>query len=135
MRAVIPKSSGRISLQGLLHGSLAAALVLASGLLVACGSSGGSSASSKAEVKQTCKQIEAVLSDGPEPGADPVGHAQAQIRPLRQLHTTDAKLAGAITGLASASQKFSASNGSGSAKSAMSAATSTIKTLCSGIEL
>ncbi len=37
--------------------------------------------------KQTCKQVEAVLSDGPDPEADPVGYAQAQILPLREIHT------------------------------------------------
>jgi predicted Zn-dependent protease len=111
-------------------------LLLAAVLIAACGSSSKSSyASSTAQVKQTCKHLEAVLSDGPEPEADPVGYAQAQVLPLRQIHTTDAKLEQAIEGLASAYQDFSASNGSSSAKSAVSAASKTIKTLCPGIEL
>lgn len=104
-------------------------------LLAACGSSSKPALSSAQVEKEGCKQVEAVLSDGPEPEADPVGYAQAQILPLRQIHTSDVKLAGAITGLASAYQGFSSSNGSGSTKSAVSAATSTIKTLCPGIEL
>ena len=103
-------------------------------LLAGCGSS--SKATTSAQVKtQTCKQVQAVLSDGPEPEADPVGYAQAQVLPLRQIHTTDAKLGAAIDGLASAYRELSSSDGSGSAKSAVSAASKTLKTLCPGIEL
>ncbi|MGA8355600.1 MAG: hypothetical protein WB698_15680 [Solirubrobacteraceae bacterium] len=115
-------------------GAVLIALLLAL-LLAACGSSSKPTLSSAQVKKQTCKQVEAALSDGPEPEADPVGYAQAQVLPLRQIHTTNRQLAGAITGLASAYQEFSSSNGSGSAKSAVSAATNTIKTLCTGIEL
>jgi hypothetical protein len=130
---MIPKSSGRISLHGPLGGSLVAALVLSGGLLAACGSSGSSSASSKAAVKQTCQQVEAVLSDGPEPGADPVGYAQAQILPLRQIHTSDARLQKAIDGLAYAYAAFSAADGvSRSAESAVSAAVARVDASCPG---
>ena len=113
-----------------------ATAVLVAVLLGACGSSSKPSAtSSTAQVEQTCKQVEAVLSDGPEPEADPVGYAQAQILPLRQIHTTDTRLGQAIDTLAAAYQAFSSSNGSSSAKSAVNAATKTIKALCPGIEL
>ena len=82
------------------------AMVLTPALLGACGSS--SSAPSSADVKQVCKQIEAVLSDGPEPAADPVGYAQAQVLPLRQIRTPDRKLQAAIDSLAGAYQAVSA---------------------------
>lgn len=109
------------------------ALLLAA-LLAACGSS-KSTANSALTKQQACKQVEAALSDGPEPEADPVGYAQAQILPLREIHTSDAKLAGAIGELASAYQRFTASKGSGSAQAAVNSATKTVKTLCPGIEL
>lgn len=110
--------------------------LLLSLLLAACGSSSSSKPLTSAQVKQrTCKQVEAVLSDGPEPEADPVGYAQAQILPLRQIHTTNARLAAAIGGLASAYQQFTRTEGASGAKTAVNSATGTIKALCPGIEL
>jgi hypothetical protein len=114
--------------------AVATALALAA-LLAACGSSSTSTLSSAQVKQQTCKQLEAVLSDGPEPEADPVGHAQAQVLPLRQIDTSDARLHQAIDTLASAYQAFSSSDGRGSAKSAVSSATKAIEHLCPGIEL
>jgi hypothetical protein len=102
-------------------------------LLSACGSS--SKAAANAQSKGTCKRVEAALSDGPEPEADPVGYAQAQVLPLREIHTADAGLANAISGLASAYQRFAYSKGSSSAKAAVNTATQRIKVLCPGIEL
>jgi hypothetical protein len=100
-------------------------------LLSACGSS--SSAVSSAEVKQTCGQIEAVLSDGPEPAADPVGYAQAQIRPLRQISTSDRRLHEAIYELASAYQAVSAANHVDHASDdAISAAAHRVDAICPG---
>ena len=110
--------------------AMAMALTL---LLCACGSS--KPALSSAQVKkQTCKQVEAVLSDGPDSEADPVGHAQAQILPLRAIHTADVILHRAIDTLAAAYQSFSSTDGSGAAKSAVSTASKTVEHLCPGIE-
>jgi hypothetical protein len=108
--------------------------VLASvGLIAACGSS--KPAPSSAQVKQqTCKQVEAALSDGPDPEADSVGHAQAQILPLREIHTGEETLHQAIDMLAAAYQAFVSGDGSTAAKSAVSAASKTIERLCPGIE-
>ena len=102
-------------------------------LLAACGSSKPAPSSAQVE-KQTCEQIEAALSDGPDPEADPVGHAQAQILPLREIHTSDGALHRAIDTLAAAYQSFSSTHGSGAAKSAVSTAGKTIEHLCPGIE-
>jgi hypothetical protein len=107
-------------------------------LLGACGSSSKPAlpnAQSARVKKQTCKQVEAALSDGPEPQADPVGYAQAQVLPLRQIHTTDGTLRQAIVTLAGAYQAFSSTHGASQAKSAISAASKTIEHLCPGIEL
>src|SRR5580658_9784510 len=42
-----------------------------------------------AAVTRACRQVSAVLADGPDPDSDPVGYAEAQILPLRQVHTSD----------------------------------------------
>jgi hypothetical protein len=102
-------------------------------LLAACGSSKPAPSSAQVE-KQACKQIEAALSDGPDPEADPVGHAQAQILPLREIHTSDGTLHRAIETLAAAYRSFSSTDGSNAAKSAVSTAGKTIEHLCPGIE-
>lgn len=112
--------------------AIVVAVLLASALLDACGSS--SPTASSAELKRTCKQVEAVLSDGPEPAADPVGYAQAQILPLRQVHTSDRELREAIRRLAAAYQAFSSSNGASSTKGTVTAARKTVEGLCPGIE-
>ena len=103
-------------------------------LLVACGSSSKLAPPSAQVKKQACKQVEAALSDGPDPEADSVGHAQAQILPLREIHTTDGTLHQAIDILAAAYQVFSSTHGASQAKSAVSAASKTIEHLCPGIE-
>jgi hypothetical protein len=102
-------------------------------LLAACGSSKPAPSSAQVE-KQTCEQIEAALSDGPDPEADPVGHAQAQILPLREIRTSDGALHRAIDTLAAAYRSFSSTDGSSAAKSAVSTAGKTIEHLCPGIE-
>lgn len=111
--------------------AIAIALVV---LLGACGSSSKPEPSSAQIKKQTCEQIEAALADGPDPEADPVGHAQAQILPLREIHTSDGALHRAIETLAAAYRSFSSTEGSSAAKSAVSTAGKTIEHLCPGIE-
>jgi hypothetical protein len=103
-------------------------------LLGACGSSSASlSTSSRAKVKQACRQVQAVLSDGPEPQADPVGYAQAQVLPLRRIHTSDKGLREAIDGLAFAYGSFAAGNGGRSSDSAVNAAIDRVNAICPGV--
>ena len=59
-----------------------------------------------------------MLADGPDPGADPVGYAEAQVLPLRQLAISDATLHRAVLTLASAYETFSTSSSSTRAASA-----------------
>jgi hypothetical protein len=114
---------------GLLAGLAAPGLIVA---LCACGSS-AHSAGSAATVQSTCQQVSAVLSDGPDPDADPVGYAEAQILPLRQISTPDQALHDAIGQLARAYQEFYASNGTSSkAKEAVAAASKKINSICPG---
>ena len=61
-----------------------------------------------------------VLANGPDPGADPIGYAEAQVLPLRQLSISDATLHRAVLTLARAYETFSTS--STSTRAASSAA-------------
>jgi hypothetical protein len=118
-----PRGPGRAVLA--LAACAAAALPLA-----ACGSGG---APAQAAATKTCQQVSAVLSDGPDPGSDPVGYAEAQILPLRQVHTSDPALRAAIGTLADAYAKFFASNGkSPAAISAVTVAAARMNKLCPG---
>jgi hypothetical protein len=88
---------------------------------------------SAAAVHAACSQVSAVLSDGPDPDADPVGYAEAQILPLGQIRTSDTQLRAAIGRLASAYRTFFDSNGSSSAaKLAVATASKRIDSFCPG---
>jgi len=91
----------------------------------ACGSTSSHASSAKSAtlgsaVQQDCTSVADVLSDGPDPDADPVGYAEAQILPLRQLTISDAALHSAVLTLASAYATYSTS--SSSTRAASSAA-------------
>jgi hypothetical protein len=97
----------------------ALAVVAAAFLAVAiagCGSAPSSRAAASAvlgtQVQQDCTAVSDVLADGPDPGTDAVGYAQAQVLPLRQLKIGDAALRGDVLALAGAYQAFSAGSGS-----------------------
>jgi hypothetical protein len=89
--------------------------------VAACGSTSSSSTTASANlgsaVQQDCTSVADVLSDGPDPDADPVGYAQAQILPLRQLTIKDASLHQAVLTLANAYETFSTSSSSNRAAS------------------
>jgi hypothetical protein len=119
----------------------AAAALIAPGLaalLAACASpaaaSGPVAATTPAtEVHVTCSQVSAVLSDGPDPTADPVGYAEAQILPLGQIRTPDPQLRSAISELTRAYRAFFDSNGtSAGAQTAVAAASKRIDSFCPG---
>jgi len=108
--------------------------------LAACASGAPSSARptagrqvSAAAVRSACNQVSAVLSDGPDPDADPVGYAEAQILPLGQIRTADTPLRTAIGRLASAYKALFASNGSSvAAKQAVASASKQVNAFCPG---
>jgi hypothetical protein len=101
--------------------SAAAAVALFAVTVAACGSSSSSSHPAASatllgtQVQQDCTSVTDVLSDGPDPGADPVGYAQAQILPLRQLKLSDAALRGDVLALANAYQALAGGHGSAAA--------------------
>ena len=83
--------------------------------VAACGSASSQTSSTVSlgsAVQQDCTSVADVLSDGPDPDADPVGYAQAQVLPLRKLAISDATLHRAVLTLASAYETFSASSSS-----------------------
>ena len=89
--------------------------------IAACGSASSQTSSTVSlgsAVQQDCTSVADVLSDGPDPDADPVGYAQAQVMPLRQLTISDATLHHAVLTLASAYETFSTSSSSTRAASA-----------------
>jgi hypothetical protein len=84
-------------------------------------------------LQAACRQVSGALADGPDPDADPVGHAEAQILPLRQIHAPDTALASAISALDRAYRQLFASSGkSSSAKEAVAVASKKINALCPG---
>ncbi len=107
--------------------ALALTLAAAPLALAACGSGGSSPSSSapdhsggaalaKAPVA-LCNELNAVLSDGPDPDADPVGYALSQILPLQQqVHSSDTTVMATVDQLIGADQALY--NSSGSDKSA-----------------
>lgn len=108
--------------------SLAAAL-----FLTACSSGSAPAASDAKATSAACTQISAALSDGPDPGADPVGYAEAQIKPLQAIKTSDTVLRAAISSLASAYAAVYDTNGKSSAAAkAVKAASRKVNSICPG---
>jgi hypothetical protein len=132
-RAAARPQPGQIHGQGR-HRSTVTALIACSAALLplaACSSSPHPAAA--AASTKTCAQVTAVLSDGPDPGDDKVGYAEAQILPLRQVHASTPALRSAISDLADAYARFFASNGkSPTATRAVAAAAAHINKLCPG---
>jgi hypothetical protein len=112
-----------------------AVVALSAAVLAACGSSGPSGQASGQVVHTTCQEVIAVLSDGPDTGADPVGYAFAQVRPLRAITPrTDRPLQDAIDGLALAYQRFYDDDDVGAAaKNAVKVAAARLNALCPGV--
>jgi hypothetical protein len=104
--------------------SLTVALTLA-----ACGSP-----TSAATKKQDCTAVADVLSDGPDPGADPAGYAEAQVLPLRQLHLADPTIRQAVGDLDSAYQALSSASAPAAASAGKRVATveAKLNAICPG---
>jgi hypothetical protein len=119
-----------------IRGLAVAALTVAglAGLLAACSSSQAAAPQpAPSAVHATCDQVSAVLSDGPDPGEDPVGYAEAQILPLAQIRTSDRELGSAISRLARAYRAFFDSKGaSAAAKVAVADASKQVNAICPG---
>jgi hypothetical protein len=116
----------------------AAFLVVAVPVLAvtACGSSSSTASMSilGSSLQQDCTNVADVLSDGPDPGADSVGYAQAQVLPLRQLTISDPALRRDVLALADAYQAYSTGKGVGGAAAAaqVTKAGNAVNSICSG---
>jgi hypothetical protein len=113
-------------------GTVAASLAIA---VAACGSSPPrppATAALGATVAQGCTAIGDVLSDGPDPDADSIGYAEAQVLPLRQLAISDPALHRDVLALASAYQAFSTGSGAGSPAeaTAVAKAENSVNSIC-----
>ena len=119
----------------------ASAALLAGTALLAMALAGCSSASSSqaaapaalgSAVHQDCTAVGDVLSDGPDPGADSAGYAQAQVLPLRQLTISDAALHRDVLTLAAAYQAFSSAGSAGraAAAAAVTKAENAVNSIC-----
>jgi hypothetical protein len=103
--------------------------------LAACGASSGAKtppSSEAASIAAACQQVAAALSDGPDPGADPVGYALAQIKPLQAIQTSDESLRSAILGLSSAYQRFYDDKATKAASAVVTSAGSRVDKFCPG---
>ncbi len=58
-----------------------------------------------------CQKILGVLSNGPDPDADPVGYALSQIKPLGGIQTSDHSVSTALDKLVAADRALVSSNG------------------------
>jgi hypothetical protein len=107
------------------------AIGLAAAVVSGCGGPVGAGASAAADHGgDACDRVSAVLATGPNSVTDPVGYARAHVRPLRQIHTADARLRSVIGHLAGAYAAYAASNGSHAAKVAVAAAGQQLRQLC-----
>ncbi len=114
-------------------GLVLALSLAAAPMLAACGSATAHASGSPAHLSATCAQVSAALSDGPDPGADPVGYAEAQIKPLRAITTSDSSLRRAIGALATAYADVFDSNGkNASATKAVASASKKLDAICPG---
>jgi hypothetical protein len=118
---------------------VAARLALALGLaaapiIAACSSGSAHQAASSSAVSAACTQVGAALSDGPDPGADPVGYAEAQIKPLRAIKIQDPGLRVAVSDLASGYAAVFDSNGKNAvAAKSVKAAIKKVNAICKGV--
>jgi hypothetical protein len=113
--------------------SLLGLVALMAALLAGCGGP-SASASSGAVKHEECTAVANVLSDGPDPDADPIGYAEAQVLPLRQLRLSDLALREAVERLEAAYARFSADDGAQSTRyaAAVSVAEKGLNKICPG---
>jgi hypothetical protein len=123
----VPPRLTRAGALGLLASSGLIALTLS-----ACGSSSPASSSSLSAQQQGCTAVTDVLANGPDPDADTVGYAEAQVLPLGKLKLADPTLAHAVRRLDLAYRSFSSTDGAKGTPAAteVSAAEKAVNAIC-----
>lgn len=102
-------------------------------LALAAGGFASAASAKTPPIQAPCQQVSAVLSDGPDPGVDPVGYAQAQIIQLRKLKLVNPKLKTAVRGLATAYASYAKSNGTSKpTRTAVKQAEKAVNAICPG---
>jgi hypothetical protein len=104
-------------------------ILSASTFLSAC----GSGSSNSAAIKSACEKVSAALSDGPDPGDDPIGYAEAQILPLKKITVDVPALQKDIGALDTAYKNFFEANGAQSTKAPVTQALKHVETFCPGV--
>lgn len=84
-------------------------------------------------VAATCQSVAAVLANGPDPHADPVGYAEAQVGPLHEVRAADPSLREAIDHLSQAYERFYEEDGAASARRRLVVAARHVDRLCPGV--
>jgi hypothetical protein len=113
-----------------------ASVAVAVPLWAGCSStgSGGGGATGAPAPAAVCQKILAVLSDGPDPDADPVGYALSQIGPLGAIHTSDRSVQTILGNLVAADRKLVSSNGKDkAARAAIKEDDRSLNTACPGV--
>ncbi len=100
----------------------------------ASGTAGGGGAATAKAPEALCQQLNGILSDGPDPDADPVGYALSQIEPLEGVRTSDSSIKAALARLIPADQQLVDSNGADKAAAAsVTQADDAINRSCPGV--
>jgi len=105
---------------------------LAAFALTGCGGNSPANASATSATQRACTNVTNVLANGPDPDADSVGYAEAQVLPLSQLSISKGSLHKAVARLDMAYREFSSNNGADSATYAVrvSAAEKALNKIC-----
>jgi hypothetical protein len=127
-------SSGARSRRRAMTGAMLGLTTLSALAVTGCGGPRSSSGLQGTQRQQACTAVADVLSDGPDPTADPVGYAEAQVLPLRQLHISQPAVRSAVDQLAAAYQAYSVSKGVDTAADAKKVAADeeALNALCPG---
>jgi hypothetical protein len=109
---------------------------LVAGLTIVAATASGAYAGTphfKAPINAPCQRVTAVLSNGPDPDADPVGYAQAQVMQLRRIKLSNKHLRRSVRELATAYAAYSKSDGkSKPAKAEVKNAVKAVNAICPG---
>lgn len=110
-----------------------AGVVPAALLLAGCGSASTPAAGHPAvPADNVCTRIADVLGNGPDPAADPVGYAEAQIGPLAAVHSSRPGVQAAITRLDAAFRREFAHGATAATKAAVKAGRRGVNAVCPG---
>jgi hypothetical protein len=77
-----------------------------------------------------CNKVSAVLADGPNPKADPIGYAEAQMGPLLLVHAPTKALRSALEDLSAAYVQYFTTNGDAASKRILSRTTEQLTDVC-----